>query len=97
MPSPVIAADLAVSAGTWAILGALVVVLLAVDLLIFGRGRREVTLKESIAWSVMWIVLAVAFGGVTWVWLGADAGSEYFAGYLLERSLSLDKIGRAHV
>jgi tellurite resistance protein TerC len=92
MPSPPVATDLAVSAGTWAILGVLVVALLAIDLVLFGRGRREVTLRESIAWSVLWVVLAVGFGGVVWAWQGGDAGSEYLAGYLLERSLSLDNI-----
>ena len=92
MPSPPAATDLAVSAGTWAILGVLVVALLAIDLVLFGRGRREVTLRESIAWSVLWVVLAVGFGGVVWAWHGGDAGSEYLAGYLLERSLSLDNI-----
>jgi TerC family integral membrane protein len=92
MPSPVVATDLAVSAGTWAILGVLVIALLAIDLLLFGRGRREVTLRESVAWSLLWVLLAVGFGGVVWAWHGGDAGSEYFAGYLLERSLSLDNI-----
>jgi tellurite resistance protein TerC len=92
MPSPPVATALAVSAGTWAILGVLVVALLAIDLVLFGRGRREVTLRESIAWSVLWVVLAVGFGGVVWAWQGGDAGSEYLAGYLLERSLSLDNI-----
>ena len=87
-----LATDLAVSAGTWAILGALVIVLLAVDLLVFGRGKHEVTLRESLVWSVVWIVLAVGFGGVLWAWQGGTAGSEYLAGYLLERSLSLDNI-----
>jgi tellurite resistance protein TerC len=92
MPSPLVATDLAVSAGTWAILGVVVIALLAIDLLLFGRGRRAVTLRESVAWSVLWILLAVGFGGVVWAWHGGDAGSEYFAGYLLERSLSLDNI-----
>ena len=92
MPAPVVATDLALSAGTWAILGVLVVALLAVDLLLFGRGRREVTLRESVVWSVVWVVLGVGFGFVIWAWQGGDAGSEYLAGYLLERSLSLDNI-----
>jgi tellurite resistance protein TerC len=92
VPAPVAATDLALSAGTWAILGVLVVALLAVDLLLFGRGRREVTLRESVIWSVVWVVLGVGFGFVIWAWQGGDAGSEYLAGYLLERSLSLDNI-----
>jgi tellurite resistance protein TerC len=84
--------DLDVSVGPWALLGGLVVVMLVVDLLIFGRGRREVTLRESAVWSVIWIALALGFWLVMWAWQGADAGSEYLAGYLLERSLSLDNI-----
>jgi tellurite resistance protein TerC len=84
--------DLDVSVGAWALLGGLVVVMLLVDLLIFGRGRREVTLRESAIWSVVWIALALGFWLVMWAWQGADAGSEYLAGYLLERSLSLDNI-----
>jgi tellurite resistance protein TerC len=92
MPSPLAATEFAASAGTWAILVVLVVGLFAVDLLIFGRGRREPTLKESIAWSVVWLLLAVGFGAALWAWQGGQAGSEYLAGYLLERSLSLDNI-----
>jgi tellurite resistance protein TerC len=76
----------------WAALGVLVVVMLAVDLFVFGRGKREVTVKESAAWSAVWLVIAVAFTIPLWVWGGSDAGSEYLAGYLLERSLSLDNI-----
>ena len=99
VPIPPIAAttdfvgtDLDVSVGAWALLGGLVLVMLLVDLLIFGRGRREVTLRESAIWSVIWIALAFGFWLVMWAWHGPDAGSEYLAGYLLERSLSLDNI-----
>ena len=85
-------AHLEVSLGMWAILAAGVIALLAADLLVFGRGGRQVTLKESVAWSILWLVLAVAFGGVLWAWQGSEPGSEYLAGYLLERSLSLDNL-----
>ena len=84
--------DLDVSVGAWGLLTALVIVMLVVDLLIFGRGRREVTLRESVIWSVVWIALAFGYWLVMWAWQGAGAGSEYLAGYLLERSLSLDNI-----
>jgi tellurite resistance protein TerC len=76
---------------SWIVLAVLVVVLLAADLLVFARHHAP-TLSESLLWSVGWVVLAVAFGGVLWVWQGAQAGSEYLAGYLLERSLSLDNV-----
>jgi tellurite resistance protein TerC len=86
------ASTLDVSPMMWVLLGAAVVVLLVIDLALFGRGRREVTMKESVAWSVLWIVLAVGFGFVLWAFDGSQAGSEYLAGYLLERSLSLDNV-----
>jgi tellurite resistance protein TerC len=73
------------------LLAATLLVLLAVDLLVFARHDVP-TLTESLLWSIGWVLLAVAFGGVLWLWQGPDAGSEYLAGYLLERSLSLDNV-----
>jgi tellurite resistance protein TerC len=81
-----------VSAQMWLVLGALVLAMIVVDFAIFGRGRREVTLKEASIWSVGWVALALAFGGLLWMLAGAQPGSEYLAGYLLERSLSLDNL-----
>jgi tellurite resistance protein TerC len=75
----------------WAALGAVVIALLAVDLLVFARHHAP-TLRESIGWSIGWLVIALAFGGVWWLLRGSAAGSQYFAGYLLERSLSLDNV-----
>ena len=80
------------SLAMWAGLGALVVVMLLVDLLVFGRGQRTVTLRESAIWSAVWLVISLAFGAALWALESAQAGSEYFAGFLLERSLSLDNI-----
>jgi tellurite resistance protein TerC len=80
------------SVASWAILGALVVVLLFIDLFVFGRGKREVTVRESAVWSVVWLAIALGFGAVLWGLEGGETGSEYLAGYLLERSLSLDNV-----
>jgi tellurite resistance protein TerC len=80
------------SIGAWAILGAAVTAMLVVDLFVFARGRREVTVKQSAIWSVIWLAIALGFTGVMWAYGGSDAGSEYLAGYLIERSLSLDNI-----
>jgi TerC family integral membrane protein len=76
----------------WAALGALVIVMLLVDLFVFGRGKREVTVRESAIWTAVWTVTSLGFGALLWSLEGAQAGSEYFAGFLLERSLSLDNI-----
>jgi tellurite resistance protein TerC len=83
--------DLDVSAVMWAGLGVVVIVMLALDLLVFARGH-EPRLRESVAWSVVWLAAALVFGAAVWAWQGAEAGGQYLAGYLLERSLSLDNI-----
>lgn len=81
-----------VSVQMWAVLGLLVVGMLIVDLLVFGRGRREVTVREAAVWSLGWLAIALGFGALLWAWRGGQASSLYLAGYLLERSLSLDNI-----
>jgi predicted tellurium resistance membrane protein TerC len=83
--------DLDPSAATWGVLGALVVAMLAIDLLVFARDHTP-PLREAAAWSVAWLVVAVAFGGLFWAWQGGEAGGQFFAGYLLERTLSLDNV-----
>ena len=50
------------------------------------------TMRRAVAWSIGWLALALAFGVALWAWKGGDAAGEYYAGYLLERSLSLDNV-----
>ena len=83
--------DLDISLGTWGILAAIIVVMLAFDLFVYARGHIP-SVRENTLWSIGWIVVALTFGAVFWAWQGAEAGSQYLAGYLLERSLSLDNI-----
>ncbi|MFF6775082.1 TerC/Alx family metal homeostasis membrane protein [Streptomyces sp. NPDC012637] len=65
--------------------------LIAVDFFI-GRKPHDVSVKEAGIWTVVWIVLAVLFGvGVT-VWGGGQAGGEFFAGFITEKSLSVDNL-----
>ena len=54
--------------------------------------RAHPELRENTLWSLGWIGIALAFGAFFWAWQGSEAGSQYLAGYLLERSLSLDNI-----
>jgi tellurite resistance protein TerC len=86
------AVELDISATTWGLFGALVVVMLVVDLLLFARGDDTPPMRTATIWSIGWIAIAVLFGGAFWAWQGGEAGSQYLAGYLLERSLSLDNI-----
>jgi TerC family integral membrane protein len=83
--------NLDISLGTWAILGAVIVLMLAFDLFVYARGHIP-SVRENLLWSIGWILVALGFGAVFWAWQGSEAGSQYLAGYLLERSLSLDNI-----
>src|SRR3954468_5643617 len=75
----------------WVILSAVLVVLLAVDLKLFARGR-EPTFREGAIWSVGWLVLSLAAALVIWPLRGATDATEYLTVYLVERSLSLDNL-----
>jgi tellurite resistance protein TerC len=75
----------------WAALGGVIVVMTLFDLLVYARGHTP-SMRENSLWSLAWIGVALAFGFGFWLWQGSDAGSQYLAGYLLERSLSLDNL-----
>jgi len=80
--------------GVWAWVGflCLILLLLALDLFVFHREAHEVSFREATKFSIFWISLGLAFGVVVYFWLGAQAGGEYLAGYLIEKSLSVDNI-----
>ena len=80
--------------GVWAWVGfvGLIIFLLALDLFVFHRDAHEVSFREATKFSIFWISLGLLFGVVVYFWLGAQAGGEYLAGYLIEKSLSVDNI-----
>jgi tellurite resistance protein TerC len=61
-------------------------------LLVFQRDEHEVSLPEAFVWSVIWTLIGVGFVSVIWAAWGSDAAGEYLAGYVIERSLSVDNI-----
>jgi tellurite resistance protein TerC len=76
----------------WAVLGVLIVGMLALDLFVFHRDAHEVRLREAGLWSAVWIGLGLGFGGLVYLSMGAQAGGEYLAGYAIEKSLSMDNV-----
>jgi tellurite resistance protein TerC len=76
----------------WAAFLAGVLVLLGVDLYVSGRQKAETGFKEALSWSLFWIALSIGFGGFVWFRYGGEQGLEFFAGYLLEKSLSVDNL-----
>jgi tellurite resistance protein TerC len=74
-----------------ATIGGIVALLLA-DLLVFHREAHEIALREAVVSSLAWVGLGVAFGVGVLVLGGATAGGEYFAGYLIEKALSVENV-----
>jgi tellurite resistance protein TerC len=89
------------TAPMWAGFVAFVLLMLAVDLWVFGGNKaHKVTLREAGAWSVGWFSLALAFNGGLWWYLNGTVGAEiaeqksleFLSGYLIEKALSVDNI-----
>ena len=76
----------------WIGFNAFVIAMLAVDLFVFHKEAHEVRPAEAAGWSVLWIALALLFGAGVYRFRGPEAGLEYFAGYLIEKALSIDNI-----
>ncbi|NIL74027.1 MULTISPECIES: TerC family protein [Rhodococcus] len=75
----------------WAAFAAVVVIMLAIDLLAH-RGAHIIGFKEAAWWSAVWVGVALIFGGVVFATLGTTAGVEYTTAWLLEKSLSVDNL-----
>lgn len=78
----------------WLYVGFLLMVgiLLALDLGVFNRTPHVVKLSEALGWTAFWFTLAMAFNGFVYYTRGPVVAKEFFAGYLLEQSLSVDNI-----
>ncbi len=70
----------------------LVSILLALDLGVFNKTPRVVSIGSALGWTAFWISLALSFNGLVYYMKGPQAAKEFFAGYLLEQSLSVDNI-----
>lgn len=80
------------SISLWIGFNVLVLALLALDLGVFHRHDRAMKTKEAATWTGIWIALALLFGLAIHWWMGPEAALQYFTGYLIEKSLSVDNI-----
>ena len=76
----------------WALTGGVVIAMLVADYLGHVRAVHEPSLREAARWSAAYVGIAVAFGIVVWAVWGTGPGGEYFAGYVTEKSLSVDNL-----
>ena len=75
----------------WALTIGAVLALLVVDF-VATRKPHEVSMKEALAWSAFYVALPLLFGGYVWSQHGGDRGVEYYTGYLVEKTLSVDNL-----
>lgn len=76
----------------WAALVGAIVVMLVVDLLAVHRSAHVITITAASIESAIWISIGLLFGVVMLIWQGGQAGGEYYAGFLIEKSLSVDNV-----
>jgi tellurite resistance protein TerC len=76
----------------WIGFGAFVLGMLALDLGILNRKSREVSLKKALAWSAVWIGLALSFNTGIYFWHGGEKALQFLTAYLVELSLSVDNL-----
>ena len=77
---------------TWAIVIGAIAALVIIDLLTVSKKPHDVMFKEASIWSIFYISVAIAFGLWVWQTAGSQYGTEYFAAYLVEKSLSVDNL-----
>lgn len=76
----------------WLAFGVLVLAILVFDLGILHRKERVITARESFLLYGLYVIIAIAFGAWVWTARGAEAGIEFYTGYVIEQSLSMDNV-----
>jgi tellurite resistance protein TerC len=66
--------------------------MLALDLGVFHRKSHEVSVREALTWTAIWVFLALLFNVILYFWKGQQPALEFFTGYLVEKALSIDNI-----
>jgi TerC family integral membrane protein len=69
-----------------------VLAMLALDLGVFHRKAHVVSFRESMIWTVVWVLLALLFNAGIWHFSGSQKALEFFTGYVIEKSLSVDNV-----
>ncbi|MBE9609972.1 TerC family protein [Chitinilyticum piscinae] len=76
----------------WVVFAVVVITLLVFDLGVLHKDSHEISVAESLKLSAFYIAAGLAFGGYVWWSKGAQAGMDYYTGFLVEKSLSMDNV-----
>ncbi|HEX3764960.1 MAG TPA: TerC/Alx family metal homeostasis membrane protein [Kofleriaceae bacterium] len=83
--------ELVVPAWAWGLLAGVMLLLISIDLFAH-RGDRADSRRRALIWTAVWIAAAIGFGAFVALWFGSNAAEQFFAAYLLEKSLSVDNL-----
>ncbi len=81
-----------VDASLWATFNLIIILMLVLDLGVLSRKPHVVSTKEAAAWSAVWIGVSLAFNWLVHYWFGEEKALEFFTGYVIEKSLSVDNM-----
>lgn len=76
----------------WIVFGIIIVTMLVLDLGVFHRRAHAIHFKEALAWTGVWVSLALGFAAAVYIWIGTTEGNEFLSAYLIEESLSVDNL-----
>lgn len=76
----------------WSLFNVFIVVMLVIDLVVFHGKDHEESIREALIWTGVWITLALIFGIGIYYYMGSKTALDYYTGYLIEKSLSVDNI-----
>jgi tellurite resistance protein TerC len=76
----------------WVGFNAFILAMLALDLGVFHRRSHVVTVREALTWTGVWVALALVFNAGLWHFAGGARALEFFTGYVIEKSLSVDNV-----
>ena len=76
----------------WVAFGAFILLMLVLDLFVLHRDAKEISFREAAVLSAFWVALALLFGILVWIWAGPTTAGEYYAGYIIEKALSVDNV-----
>jgi tellurite resistance protein TerC len=76
----------------WLAFAAVIAAMFVLDLFVFNRKSHEIRFREALTWTLVWVGLALAFNAGVWYYLGQSKALEFFTGYVIEESLSVDNL-----
>lgn len=76
----------------WLVFGGIMTIMFAIDMGIFNRKSHEIRFREALVWTIIWVTLALTFNVWIYFEMGSAKALEFFTGYLIEESLSVDNL-----